>query len=131
MDAQAPILIVGAGQAGVQIAESLRQEGYQGELLLIGEELHPPYQRPPLSKKWLIEAGAHSALALRGADALARRQDRRCGSDTQRGRRSIGPPATLQLDSGERLAYEPARAGHRLAGRARCRSRARSSRSVL
>jgi 3-phenylpropionate/trans-cinnamate dioxygenase ferredoxin reductase subunit len=69
-----PILIVGAGQAGVQIAESLRQEGYDGELLLIGTESHPPYQRPPLSKKWLIESGNRAALALRGAEALARRR---------------------------------------------------------
>jgi 3-phenylpropionate/trans-cinnamate dioxygenase ferredoxin reductase subunit len=69
-----PVLIVGAGQAGVQIAESLRQEGYEGELLLIGAESHPPYQRPPLSKKWLIEPGSQTALALRGAEALARRK---------------------------------------------------------
>ena len=69
MASQAPILIVGAGQAGVQIAESLRQEGYADDLLLIGNESHPPYQRPPLSKKWLLEPGAHSALSLRGADA--------------------------------------------------------------
>jgi 3-phenylpropionate/trans-cinnamate dioxygenase ferredoxin reductase subunit len=72
MGAQAPIVIVGAGQAGVQIAESLRTEGYQGELLLIGSEAHPPYQRPPLSKKWLIEPGSKTSLALRGAEALAR-----------------------------------------------------------
>jgi 3-phenylpropionate/trans-cinnamate dioxygenase ferredoxin reductase subunit len=69
-----PILIVGAGQAGVQIAESLRQEGFDGELLLIGTEAHPPYQRPPLSKKWLIEPGNQTSLALRGAEALARRR---------------------------------------------------------
>jgi 3-phenylpropionate/trans-cinnamate dioxygenase ferredoxin reductase subunit len=69
-----PILIVGAGQAGVQIAESLRQEGFDGELLLIGTESHPPYQRPPLSKKWLIEPGNQTSLALRGAEALARRR---------------------------------------------------------
>jgi 3-phenylpropionate/trans-cinnamate dioxygenase ferredoxin reductase subunit len=72
MGAQVPILIVGAGQAGVQIAESVRTEGYEGELLLIGSESHPPYQRPPLSKKWLIEPGNKSGLALRGAEALAR-----------------------------------------------------------
>jgi 3-phenylpropionate/trans-cinnamate dioxygenase ferredoxin reductase subunit len=68
------MLIVGAGQAGIQIAESLREEGYDGELLLIGSESHPPYQRPPLSKKWLIEAGNPASLALRGAEALARRK---------------------------------------------------------
>jgi 3-phenylpropionate/trans-cinnamate dioxygenase ferredoxin reductase subunit len=74
MTPEAPIVIVGAGQAGVQIAESLRQEGYAGELLLIGEEPHPPYQRPPLSKKWLFEAGNPTSLSLRGAEALARRR---------------------------------------------------------
>ena len=74
MSSEAPIVIVGAGQAGVQLAESLRQEGYPGGLLLIGEERHPPYQRPPLSKKWLFEAGPISSLALRGAEALARRR---------------------------------------------------------
>jgi 3-phenylpropionate/trans-cinnamate dioxygenase ferredoxin reductase subunit len=68
------MLIIGAGQAGVQIADSLRQEGFEGELLLIGSESHPPYQRPPLSKKWLIEPGNRTALALRGAEALARRK---------------------------------------------------------
>ncbi len=71
---QAPIVIVGAGQAGLQIAESLRQQGHGGELLLIGEEPHPPYQRPPLSKKWLTEPGPSQALSLRGAEALSRRR---------------------------------------------------------
>jgi 3-phenylpropionate/trans-cinnamate dioxygenase ferredoxin reductase component len=103
VDAQAPILIVGAGQAGVQIGESLRQEGYQGELLLIGNELHPPYQRPPLSKKWLIEPGAHTALALRGADSLVRR---RIGLKLDTHVTAIDRAAsTLQLAGGERLAY--------------------------
>ncbi|MFI4868067.1 MAG: NAD(P)/FAD-dependent oxidoreductase [Steroidobacterales bacterium] len=74
MRSQAPILIVGAGQAGVQIAESLRQEGFGEQLLLIGDESHPPYQRPPLSKKWLIEPGAMTALWLRGAESLVRRR---------------------------------------------------------
>jgi 3-phenylpropionate/trans-cinnamate dioxygenase ferredoxin reductase subunit len=74
MSSQAPIVIIGAGQAGVQLAESLRQEGYGGELLLVGEEPHPPYQRPPLSKRWLFDAGNPSSLAIRGAEALARRR---------------------------------------------------------
>jgi 3-phenylpropionate/trans-cinnamate dioxygenase ferredoxin reductase component len=103
VDAQAPILIIGAGQAGVQIGESLRQEGYQGELLLIGNELHPPYQRPPLSKKWLIEPGAHTALALRGADSLVRRRiDLRLDTHVAAVDRAA---STLALASGERLAY--------------------------
>ena len=48
------VVIVGAGQAGYQCAESLRQEGYQGEIILIGDEAYPPYQRPPLSKSYLL-----------------------------------------------------------------------------
>jgi 3-phenylpropionate/trans-cinnamate dioxygenase ferredoxin reductase subunit len=100
---QAPILIVGAGQAGVQIAESLRQEGYGDELLLIGNESHPPYQRPPLSKKWLLEPGAYSALALRGAEALARRRIAlRLDSEVSAIDRSA---SQLLLATGERLDY--------------------------
>jgi 3-phenylpropionate/trans-cinnamate dioxygenase ferredoxin reductase subunit len=45
------VVIVGAGQAGAQTAISLRQLGYDGRITLLGDELFPPYQRPPLSKK--------------------------------------------------------------------------------
>lgn len=103
MDSQAPIVIVGAGQAGVQIAESLRQEGYGGELLLIGEESHAPYQRPPLSKKWLSAPGAVSALALRGPEALARRRiELKLSTRVLRIDRSA---SRLQLANGEHLNY--------------------------
>jgi 3-phenylpropionate/trans-cinnamate dioxygenase ferredoxin reductase subunit len=47
------IVIVGAGHAAGQACVSLRQEGYDGKILLIGEEPYLPYQRPPLSKKFL------------------------------------------------------------------------------
>ena len=47
------VVIVGAGQAGAQVAISLRQGGYGGRIVLIGDEPDPPYQRPPLSKKFL------------------------------------------------------------------------------
>jgi 3-phenylpropionate/trans-cinnamate dioxygenase ferredoxin reductase subunit len=103
VDSQAPILIVGAGQAGVQIAESLRQEGYEHELLLIGNEPHPPYQRPPLSKKWLLEPGAHAALSLRGAESLRRRRiELRLDTHVSAIDRAA---SQLQLADGERLAY--------------------------
>ena len=46
-------VIVGAGQAGAQAAHSLRQGGYEGDIVMLGDEAHPPYQRPPLSKKYL------------------------------------------------------------------------------
>jgi 3-phenylpropionate/trans-cinnamate dioxygenase ferredoxin reductase subunit len=47
------VVIVGAGQAGAQVAVSLRQLGYGGEITLLGEERQLPYQRPPLSKAYL------------------------------------------------------------------------------
>ncbi|MEZ5815472.1 MAG: FAD-dependent oxidoreductase [Hyphomicrobiaceae bacterium] len=61
-----PIIIVGAGQAGAKAAEALRRLGYDGDLLLIGEEPHEPYQRPPLSKKYLAGEMEASQLWLNG-----------------------------------------------------------------
>src|ERR1700676_2138878 len=48
------ILIIGGGQAGAQAIDTLRREGFTGRLLLIGDEPELPYQRPPLSKKYLL-----------------------------------------------------------------------------
>lgn len=59
------ILIVGAGQAGMQIAVSLRDEGFTGNITLIGEEPHGPYQRPPLSKAYLSGEADEESLELR------------------------------------------------------------------
>jgi NADPH-dependent 2,4-dienoyl-CoA reductase/sulfur reductase-like enzyme len=47
------IVIVGAGQAGGDVATGLRKQGYAGHIDLVGDEAHPPYQRPPLSKGFL------------------------------------------------------------------------------
>ncbi len=59
MTAHKSIAIVGAGQAGLQAVQSLRQAGFDGRLTLIGDELRAPYQRPPLSKAYLSnEIGA-------------------------------------------------------------------------
>ena len=48
-----PLVIVGAGQAAAQLIASLHQDGWREPVVLLGEEPHPPYQRPPLSKKYL------------------------------------------------------------------------------
>jgi 3-phenylpropionate/trans-cinnamate dioxygenase ferredoxin reductase component len=58
-------VIIGAGQAGAQAAQSLRQAGYQGSITLIGEEPAAPYQRPPLSKAYLQGALDADRLALK------------------------------------------------------------------
>src|ERR1700761_7184222 len=48
-------VIVGAGQAGAWAAVAMRQAGFAGRILLIGDEVWRPYERPPLSKSLLIE----------------------------------------------------------------------------
>lgn len=48
------IVVIGAGQAGSSLVAKLRTLGYDGAITLIGEEHAPPYQRPPLSKKYLL-----------------------------------------------------------------------------
>lgn len=48
------IVIVGASLAGMRAAETLREEGFAGELTIVGEERQPPYDRPPLSKQVLL-----------------------------------------------------------------------------
>src|SRR6056297_2666137 len=50
----AGIVVIGAGQAGASCVAKLRTLGYEGKITLIGEEPVPPYQRPPLSKKYLL-----------------------------------------------------------------------------
>ncbi|MDQ2084233.1 FAD-dependent oxidoreductase [Xanthobacteraceae bacterium Astr-EGSB] len=69
-----PIIVVGAAQAGLQLAESLRAESYDGPLLVIGDEHHAPYQRPPLSKAFLLGEMAQDRLVLRGPEALAAKE---------------------------------------------------------
>jgi len=74
------VVVVGSGIAGMRAAETLRQEGYDGALTVVGDEWHAPYHRPPLSKKLLSgqiqRAGIDLALqfefdarVLRGASA--------------------------------------------------------------
>jgi len=48
------IIVVGAGLAGGTAVTELRERGYDGRLVLIGSETHPPYERPPLSKGYLL-----------------------------------------------------------------------------
>ncbi|UDF05365.1 NAD(P)/FAD-dependent oxidoreductase [Asticcacaulis sp. AND118] len=61
----AGVVIIGAGHAGGSTAAFLRQYGYKGEITLIGDEPHLPYQRPPLSKAWLKGEASGDDLYLR------------------------------------------------------------------
>ncbi len=59
------IVVIGAGQAGASMVARLRKDGFAGRLTLIGEEPVPPYQRPPLSKGYLLGGMALERLFLR------------------------------------------------------------------
>jgi 3-phenylpropionate/trans-cinnamate dioxygenase ferredoxin reductase subunit len=59
------IVVVGAGQAGSAAVAQLRKSGFEGTITLIGEESAPPYQRPPLSKKYLLGEMEVERLYLR------------------------------------------------------------------
>lgn len=59
------IVVIGAGQAGSSLVAKLRNSGFDGQITLIGEEIAPPYQRPPLSKAYLLGEMELDRLYLR------------------------------------------------------------------
>jgi 3-phenylpropionate/trans-cinnamate dioxygenase ferredoxin reductase component len=65
------VVIVGAGQAGAALAAKLRILGHLGEIVLLGDEPSPPYQRPPLSKAYLLGEMEEDRLWLRAPDFWA------------------------------------------------------------
>ncbi|MBC9877170.1 FAD-dependent oxidoreductase [Bradyrhizobium sp. INPA01-394B] len=60
-----PVIIVGAGHGGYQVAASLRQAGYANRICLINDEAHLPYQRPPLSKAYIKGSAGPDSLMFR------------------------------------------------------------------
>ena len=58
-------IVVGGGQAGLQVCESLRREGFDGNLTLVSEENFLPYHRPPLSKGFLLGEVSSERLTIR------------------------------------------------------------------
>ena len=65
------ILIIGAGQAAAQAVQSLRAEGFAGPIRIFGDEPYAPYQRPPLSKKFLAGEIGYDRVELKGQDFYA------------------------------------------------------------
>ena len=64
------IVVVGTSLAGLRAAESLRQRGHEGEVVVVGAEPHPPYDRPPLSKQLLAGEWEPERIALRQPDSF-------------------------------------------------------------
>jgi 3-phenylpropionate/trans-cinnamate dioxygenase ferredoxin reductase subunit len=98
------VLVVGAGLAGSRAAETLRAEGYEGRLILAGDEPTAPYERPALSKEYLAGTKNEHELLLRPAGfwqdaAIELRLGQRVAAvDPTRG--------TAALSSGEELAWD-------------------------
>lgn len=65
-------VIVGAGQAGAELAGALRQQKYAGRIVMVGEEPHLPYRRPPLSKTYLAGESSVESLLIRNEAAYAK-----------------------------------------------------------
>ena len=101
--AQDPVIIVGAGHAGFQLAASLRQHGHEGGITLVSDEPVLPYQRPPLSKEYLDGKIGLDLLLMR-PEAFYRdhRIDYLSGSRVSEIDRA---GKTVRLSSGERLGY--------------------------
>jgi 3-phenylpropionate/trans-cinnamate dioxygenase ferredoxin reductase subunit len=59
------VVIIGTGQAGVQAATSLRAEGFEGSIVMISDELATPYQKPTLSKEFLLDTLPEERIALK------------------------------------------------------------------
>jgi 3-phenylpropionate/trans-cinnamate dioxygenase ferredoxin reductase component len=98
------VVVAGAGQAGCQLIDSLRQTGYRGEIHLVGEEPHLPYQRPPLSKKFLSGEIPAQRLALR-PEALYEKHRIHTHIGVQA--TQVDPAKhTLTLDNGKVLTYD-------------------------
>ena len=98
------VLVLGTGQAGFQVAASLREEGYDGRVVLVGDEPGLPYQRPPLSKAYLTGKADAVGVRLRPDKFFAdHRLELRAGERAVRidraGRRVV-------LASGEALPYD-------------------------
>ena len=103
MPAQDPFVIVGAGLAGAKAAETLREEGFDGPVVLVGAEPEPPYERPPLSKQYLLGRADRDSAFVHDAGWYAEH-----GVELRTGVRAtrLDPAAhRLTLDTGEELAY--------------------------
>lgn len=116
MSAASTLVIAGASYAGVQLAASARELGFDGRIVMVGEEPHLPYQRPPLSKGLLTGKTGADQLALRGEafyddNAIELRLGERIARIEPDARRAL-------LEDGSTMAYD----WLALATGARCRT---------
>ena len=98
------IVVVGAGQAGGWAAKTLRAEGFAGRIVLVGEETHPPHERPPLSKAVMAGAAEPASTHLFKAEEFAQ-----LALDFRPGARAVAidrAAKSVTLASGEAIGYD-------------------------
>jgi 3-phenylpropionate/trans-cinnamate dioxygenase ferredoxin reductase component len=104
MTSDQTFVIVGASLAGAKAAETLRQEGFDGRLVLVGAENERPYERPPLSKDYLRGEVGREKVYVHDEDFYGEHEiDLRLGRTAESLDTSSGE---LELDGGERLRYD-------------------------
>lgn len=103
MPQDAPILIIGAGQAGATAAAALRALGHDGGIVMVGGEAHAPYERPPLSKAVLADEQQDERIGVHAAGFYAEQGiDLRLGTTVT----SLDPAgATAHCADGQALAF--------------------------
>src|SRR5687767_9793223 len=97
-------IIVGASLAGAKAAETLRHEGFDGRVVMIGAEDERPYERPPLSKGYLRGEVGREKVYVHDEGFYAEHE-----IELRLGRRAVSldtSTAELGLDDGERLRYD-------------------------
>jgi NADPH-dependent 2,4-dienoyl-CoA reductase/sulfur reductase-like enzyme len=97
------VVIVGAGQAGARVALGLRARGHDGELVLLGDEVHHPYERPPLSKSLLLGT-AHAPAFVASPEEFAR-----VGVEVRLGVRAAGVDwsrRSVAIDAGKEISFD-------------------------
>lgn len=99
------VVIVGAGHAGVQAAASLREEGYDGPVTLVGDEAELPYHKPPLSKTFIKDAAAQPQMLRADLFYTNNKIDLRLGTSV--GRIDFGAKR-LDLGDGSHLPFDAA-----------------------
>ena len=100
----AHLIIVGGGQAAGQVIQTLTQKSFAGRITLVGDEPHPPYQRPPLSKRYLAGELEQARLYLRPRAFYAQK-----GVTLELGRRVTAidrDRRRIVLDDGRELGYD-------------------------
>jgi 3-phenylpropionate/trans-cinnamate dioxygenase ferredoxin reductase subunit len=104
MTSDRTFIVVGGGLAGAKAAETLRAEGFDGRLLLVGAEDERPYERPPLSKEYLRGEAGREKVYVHHEGFYAEHD-----IELRQGRRAVSLNASgseVELDDGERLRYD-------------------------